>query len=259
MAWKSSVTIKGDKELKLEIDRLIDGNYRRAVRRGINSAMELAQTTLKARANTDFDRPTPYTLGAFKIKYASTANLEGKVYFNEPSNLSENQHYLYPNVYGVKRGNKKLEAALYAKGLLPKDHYLVPGKTTQLNQYGNVSQGLIVEILSYFQAFPPVDGYKINMTNATKAKKRKGTKKTFGYEFFLLKRQKGKMLPGIYRKVYFGESNVKVYLVFLFVNKTNQWYTRMFPFYQIVTDVVNRNFNSYFNRELEKIMSETIE
>ena len=102
--WKTSITIRGDKDFQISLDRLIDGNYRRAVRRGINQSLELAQTYEKARAKISYDAPTPFTINSFRIKYANTTNLEGKLFFQDPERLSESQHYLYHTVHGVKRG-----------------------------------------------------------------------------------------------------------------------------------------------------------
>ena len=49
MAYKTVVSVNGIDDLKLSLDRLRDGNYRRAVRRGINSSLEIIRDEEKSK------------------------------------------------------------------------------------------------------------------------------------------------------------------------------------------------------------------
>lgn len=251
----SSISFRGLDDLKIDLARLQDGNYRRAVRRGINSSLEIIQQAEKTQAETDFENPTPFTISSFRLKYASTANLEGKVYFQDPERLSENQHYLYHNVHGVARGYKKFEGALLAKGLIPPRHYAIPGKGVALDRYGNISSALIVQILNFFDANP--SGYAQGMTITRKEKLKRGTKKKYGFEYFALLKKTGNKLPGIYKKTYTGFGTA-INCILIYVPSDRVRYSNKFKFYERARNEVEKNFKTVFDRELKNILSETI-
>ncbi len=244
------VEIKGLDELKKGLNEFQQNLYPTAMRNALNDVAFLAKGAVIEQAKIDLDRPTTFTLNAFYVDKASRETLSARLRFKDPERLSESQHYLYPTTYGVPRGFKKFEAALYAKGLILSGWYAVPGKDQPLDAYGNVSAGLMKEILAWFDANPVRDGYASNMTDATRAKRKKGTKKTFGYEFICLKKAKGKLLPGIYRRVFFPDET-KLYSVFIFVPKSHIWYAKKFTFHDTARDVFNRNLKDIFGREMQ--------
>lgn len=250
---RSVITVTGLESLKKGLSDLQLDQYPFAMKNAINATSEKIKTAVVAQMDVDFDRPTPYTKNAMRVDYASKTNLVGGVRFKDPERLSDSQHYLYPNVYGTKRGYKKFEAALYAKGLMPSGWYAVPGKDQPLDAFGNVSSGLMKELIAWFEANPSVAGYQSNMTDATRAKRKKGTRKTFGYEFFILKKAKGRMLPGIYRRVFLGDA-VKIYSVFIFVPASHVWYTRLYKFHETGRAIFDQQFKPTFGTELQKAM-----
>jgi hypothetical protein len=250
---RSLITIKGLDELKKGLSDLQLEQYPYAMKNAINRTADKAKTAVVARMDIDFDRPTAFTKNSMRVEYATKSKLSGAVRFKDPERLSDSQHYLYPNVYGVKRGFKKFEAALYAKRLLPSGWYAVPGKDQPLDAFGNVSSGLIKEILAWFEANPINAGYQSNMTAATRAKRKRGTKKTFGYEFFALNKPSGRLLPGIYRRVFLGDE-IKIYSVFIFVPASHVWYTRSYKFHETGRDIFNTAFKTTFADELQNAM-----
>lgn len=249
---RSSIIIQGMEELLQGLTTLQIDQYPFAMKNAINATAEKVKVGVVQQMHADIAKPTPFTLNAMAIDYATKNNLNGRVHFKDPPRLSDSQHYLYPIVYGVKRGYKKFEAALYAQGILPARWYAVPGKDQPLDQYGNVPASLIVEILAWFNAFNAA-GYKSNMTDATRARRKRGTRKTFGYEFFAVRKKTGPMLPGIYRRVFFPD-HIKVYSVFIFVPPDHVGYQRTYHFHEEGRRVFDAEFKTTFGAELQKAM-----
>lgn len=246
------ISIQGLDELKQGLTALQQEQYPFAMKNAINATSAKVKDAVVRQMHADIANPVPFTLNAMAIDYASKTNLKGRVHFKDPARLSESQHYLYPIVYGVRRGFKKFEAALFARGILPARWYAVPGKDQPLDQYGNVPSSLIIEILAWFNANAVV-GSTSGMTDATRAKRRAGTRKTFGYEFFALRKQSGGMLPGIYRRVFFPDQT-KVYSVFIFVPESHVGYQRTYRFHEEGRRVFDAEFRSTFGEELQKAM-----
>ncbi len=87
---------------------------------------------------------------------------------------------------------------------MPQGWYSVPGAGAQIDRYGNISSGQIRQILSWFGAAERSAGSTQNMTADGRAKRRKGTKKNVGYEYFCVMpgRQKNLKQPGIYQRFF---------------------------------------------------------
>jgi hypothetical protein len=248
MATRQIVTIKGLDEFKKGLSDLELNQYPYAMKEAINRMAEIVQKGEQTEMVKSYDRPTPFTVNALKINYATKNNLSGGVVFKDPTRLSESQHYLYPTVYGVRRGFKKFEGALYARGLIAAGYYAVPGKDVKLDAYGNVAGSLIVQILSWFGANVKT-GSDSTVTDKLKQKKKKGTKKTYGFTYFSLRKRNGNMLPGIYKRTYtpFGSS---ITSVFIFVPKNITWYPKHFAFHETGKFIFNTNFKIIFNQKL---------
>lgn len=252
MAWKTEVKINGVEQFKKGLTDLQLEQFPFAMSKSINDISAFVQRAEKTQMQRDFDRPTPFTLNALKINYSTKNRLYGGVVFKDPPRLSEDQHYLYHNVFGVKRGFKKFEGALYARGLMPAGYYAVPGKGAKLDAYGNIPGSLIVQILSWFGANQN-SGYTSASTEKTKAKKRRGTKKTYGFEYVSFKKKTGKLLPGIYRRTFTG-FGTSLESIFIFVPKNQTGYQRSYKFYETAADSFNGNFKIIFNRNLYAAM-----
>ncbi|RKP46673.1 hypothetical protein D7S86_24600 [Pararobbsia silviterrae] len=102
--------------------------------------------------NDVFDRPTPYTLNALRLKAATKTNLVAQVaYKDDAYKGTPATKYLSPQVDGGARSVKRIESLLRARGLLPSDMYTVPGSAAVLDQYGNFSRGQYSQILAQLQ------------------------------------------------------------------------------------------------------------
>jgi len=249
MAARSVITIQGMDALKRGLSDLAQTQYPYAMKNALNATAEKILAAEVSLMHSEFISPTPFTLGALKIDYATKTKLEGGVRFKDPTRLSESQHYLYPNVYGGRRGYKKFEAALFAKGLMPARWYAVPGNDAPLDGYGNVPAALIVQILAWFDANTG-RGYQGNMTDATRAKRKKGTRKKYGFEYFALRKKSGRMLPGIYKRTQtpFGTA---VNSIFIFVPPEHVGYQRIYHFHETGQRIFNAEFKTRFDTELQ--------
>lgn len=244
-----ALTIKNMRKIKRDLDKF-NQQVPRAMTTAINTVAFIARKNIRAEMSQVFDRPTPFTLNAVKVEPAKIGKSEARVVFKDPPRLSDSQHYLYPNVYGVKRGFKKYEAMLYAAGILPRGWYTVPTKSANLDQYGNIAKTQIIQILSYFEAFKD-KGFKSNSTEKTRAKLKKGTKKKYGTAYFAVKPgNKTHLKPGIYQQTFTGFGSA-IKPILIFTKKSG--YERKLEFFLIGRQSYDQHFNKIFNREMDKL------
>lgn len=234
---------------------------RYAAKEALTSTVLDMRTELKKEMSRAFDRPTPYTLNSMFIKKATMTNLEALVWVkdNAFSNGTPADRYLGPQIFGGKREQKKMERMLQRVGALPAGWHTVPGEGAELNAYGNMSQGQIVKVLSWLQAFGE-QGYKKNATRATKEKIKRGTRTRAGMEYFVSK-GKGSALPGgrvqhlpagVWSKTAFGfGKSLKPILLF---GKTTHYQPRL-KFFEVGSKVADEKFVGHFDRELQNAMN----
>ena len=231
------VEIRGLEEA-IDIAREVKGQAPYIIARTISKTAKAVQAAEIDEIRKVFDRPTPYTLGGVYAKTASKSDLTGRVWLKDKLQAGKGTaavDFLYPQVHGGERQLKRFEKALQYAGVLPKGYYAVPGSGAKKDQYGNMSKGQIVQILSYFRAMGQV-GYAGNMTDKRKAKLAKGTKTTRGFVYFAIGPGKN-IHPGIYEKTGFAWGTA-LKCVLLFVKKVR--YTPRFDFYGVGQDTVDK-------------------
>lgn len=249
-----------------EVDRFLTDLQRTrvpaAATRALNNAAFAYRKALQAEMESRFDRPTPYTLRGFVIDRAGQGGISnpavGQPGFGRQTPgfgptgspfLARVRLNSDPNKSGLSREDtighqftganpqfSGFERALNRIGVLPRGWHVVPGGGTKLNAYGNVSPGLIVQLISYFGAFGE-QGYKANATDRSRARRAKkqrgqaGFLKINGVEYFI-SRGRGEVtgrntwksgryqhLPaGIWSRR--GTHGVDIAPVFLFVRST---------------------------------------
>jgi hypothetical protein len=161
----------------------------RAAVSSLNDAAFAYRKELQAEMTAKFDRPTPYTLRGFLVDKAGPASGAqlGAAPFQRSGSSYVARVYLNPDVnkQGLSRADTighqftgadpkftGFERALRRIGVLLPGWHVVPGTGVKLNAYGNVSQGLIVQLISYFSAFGE-QGYKANATDKSRARRAK--------------------------------------------------------------------------------------
>lgn len=220
-----------------------------AVARALTKTQMLVAQEIYAEMPRVFDNPTAYTLDSVRVQPATKRELFSRVWLKDDTfKGTPATKYLAPQVNGGERSLKRFERALQARGLLPAGMVAVPGSAARMDQFGNVERGQIVQILSYFDAFPQ-QGYRANMTqrrrdNLAKGKPSQGVR---GYSYFALSKREGKLLPGIYQRMSYGSDKRIAHLqrgaakpVFIFVSMPT--YRARLDFYGIARRVTEGEF-----------------
>lgn len=197
-----------------------------------------------------FDRPTRWTMGAMKVKAVNLLTIDVGVvdpdgYYKRAAN------YLGTQVGGGARKTKAMENALQRRGILPKGWFMVPGAGAKLDMYGNMSVGQIRQILSWFDAAENWAGSTQNMGAAGRAKRMKGTRKTAGFEYFVVLpgKQRNLKQPGIYQRFFFTQGKaIKPILIFVKATK----YEIRFKFEEVAQRVVDTMWDVEFGKAIER-------
>lgn len=214
----------------------------------INKTAEITKRQEEHEMRDVFDRPTPYTLSSIFIKRSNKRNLTAIVGLKDFSlKAVPASKFLTPQIAGGGRRLKRFEVALRSVGVLPDDYFTVPGQAAKMDAYGNMSKGQIVQILSYFSAFGQA-GFRANSTDKTRARLRRGSKKTIqGLEYFAIQPGESDLHPGVYMRV-FSNFGVAIRPVLIFVKSV--LYDPIFDF-AYVAEIANRK---YFGIEFRKAL-----
>lgn len=265
-----AVTVKVDtsdmdralREFGEDSRRRIEVAAQRAVLKTARALMEAE----RAEMQRVFDRPTRWTLNAFRVSLGKESLQAGKLSTAAGSEISaelrikdgywyRSDNYLDTQITGGQRRQKAFERALQARGILPAGWFAVPGQKARMDAHGNHSPAEIRQILSWFGSAEMVAGSTQNMTDATRAKRRKGTRTRRGYEYFAVSplrssRVAGRHLlhPGIYRRTFFG-FGAAIEPVMIFINGAA--YQPIFDFYGLGRRVAADNFPRLFREAFD--------
>lgn len=252
-----SIQIDGLKDAITRLDRA-GKQVRYAASRTLNRlAQEHVIPAIRHEMTDSLDKPTPFTLRSVRQWGLATRDrLETTVDFKDVAGGARPAaSYLRWQVEGGQRRLKAFEVML--RSVIPalqEGYFLVPGAGAKLDAYGNVSRGQIVEILSYFRAFPEEGrGYKMNSTAATRARKAKSTRKRLGITYFVGRPGNGKLPLGIWVRTKVFGYGTAVKPVFLFVNAA-----RYEPRLDLATTTrlaVERNASRLFADEYAKALA----
>lgn len=265
------ISIKTDLERVMrELARDMPRAAQIAAQRALLTTARAVQDDEVKAMRSAFDRPTRWTLNSFRVAFdkpAMAARVEVKDgYWHRADN------YLETQITGGGRKQKAFENALRRRGLLAQGWHVVPGQKAVLDAYGNMSVGQIKQILSWFDSAEPYAGSTQNMGQAGRDKRRKGTKKTRGFEYFAAlpgqrtgarswkhgRRQN--LTPGIYKRTSFsfvgtgGGRASALEPVLIFVRSAA--YRPRLDFYGVAEQTVRRVFEPEMRaalvREMEK-------
>lgn len=199
-----------------------------------------------------FDRPTRWTLGAMKVK--ATSKFTVSVGVLDPDGYYKRaNYYLGTQMSGGQRNMKAFERALQRGGVMPQGWFAVPGQKAKLDAYGNMGPGEIKRIMSWFNAAEPYAGSTQNMTAETRARRRKGTKKIRGFEYFSIMPNRGgrsaNLTPGIYRRTAFGFGKA-IEPILIFVKGAT--YSKRFDFVPVAEKVRDLKWRTHFMQALQR-------
>lgn len=255
------IEMKGLQDVLKNLERTRVDQIPFATAKALNDTAKMVRERTVETMRSVFDRPTPFTLNSFQIRPATKTNLTARVEFKH-----ERLSYMRTQVEGGTRRPKRSESALQKKGIMRAGQYWVPGQGARLNQYGNISGGQIVQLLSVLQAAEMSSGYSANMTTRSAKTNRKPR------DYFAVTKKRGGLVPGIYERVQtgagFGAKTKKsmpfgtyqkgrtkgkvssvirargAKPILIFVGKAG--YQKRLPFYELSRKVVDQNFRNIF-------------
>jgi len=185
----------------------------------------------------DFDRPTRETLRSLYVVAAKPGGKAARVWFKDSSSGGiPADKFLQPQVVGGKRGHKRFEKALIARGVMLPNEYAMPTRDV-LDAYGNVSGGLSRRVLSSLaKASAPV------ATTAKGGRRKKAARQ----KFFAAKIGNTR---GVWesRQTAFGTG---IRPVFIFTSKAPTYKTRL-DFFAIAEKVTQETYYLNFERAID--------
>lgn len=208
------IRVSGLDEMRQTLAALSDRRFSAAIATALSRTASEVRQEIRRQLPSVFDRPTPYTLNSLYVKGATAENLVARVWFKDETGTTgmgtPATKYLAPQVQGGGRNTKRFERALQMAGALPAGWQIVPGPGARLDQYGNVSAGQIIQILSQLR-ITLLSGHTRNMSAEARAAIR--AQRKAGGRFFVMP-VGGRAKPGIYQREFMGE-NITAVLMFV--------------------------------------------
>lgn len=275
---KIDISILGAKELQQSLNEFSERRMKAAVATALTRTAVQVRDKVKLSMASSLDRPTAYTVRQLKYVAATAQKPAAAVGFGvvriddasgnalRYQDLGANEtpagKYLNSQIHGGPRRNKRFELALRAVGVLPGGWFAVPGGRAKIDANGNQSIGEIRQILSWLDAAELVAGSRQNMGAAGRAKRVKGTRKTAGFEYFVVpaganrsfvrangKTGTHKMQPGIYRRTLLSMGS-RIEPIIIFVSSAQ--YRGRFDFYGIAQQERDRILPSELSRAIRE-------
>ena len=219
-----------------------------AAARALNDTIKAAQRDYRSTLPSVFDRPTPFTLNSAFTRPASKTDLRASLELRHfAAKGTPADRYLGPEILSGDRGMKRFERALSG---LSGGAFVVPGRGAQLDAYGNISRGQIVQILSRLNALGDQSAGRKTTGRLRKAKLlvRHGARVAPG-DYFVARGRDGRPL-GVYRLVSRGH----IVPVLIFTRRPPRYRARL-PFFQIVERSAAKNFGDFYRKRLAEAVA----
>lgn len=241
---KISVDVKGIDAVKAQISGM-GKQVRYATAVALTRTGKEVEKDVQQTIPQTFDRPKPQTTKGTFLKKATTAALEATVGIKDRVAA-----YLAPNIGAsgkAPRTYKNSEKMLRAAGILAPGYFTVPGAGARLDEYGNMSRGQIVQILSYFRTFgnTALNSKRMNATDKYRANL---ARKNADYFVVPVADRAAGLFPGIWQRI--GKQEIKPVLVF--VNQPQ--YRAIYNFNDKAQRTVQRVFDQEFKYSLAEAL-----
>lgn len=215
-----------------------------------------------------FDRPTPFTRNAIFLQRTKNKVPEVRVGIKDAGTAGQRGavNWLQPEIEGGGRAQKAFERAIRGLGVMDGTQFIVPGRYAQLDAYGNISRGQLMQILSQLRAFTgaetvsrnlPRDGdYERNRSGRTPGQVRRAAYRRAQGQFFAVgPMPRGGLRPGIYQRQVAGRRLVgpaspKPRPVMIFVDRVE--YEQRFAFWDAGRFAIQRNWPRRLEESLAK-------
>lgn len=250
-------------EVRKQFAEFSDRRFNAAMATALTRTAVQVRDAVQAEMPRVLDRPTPYTTRQLRYVPARADRLAAAVGFNVVNVTDERGatiafrdlgpgetpagKYLTPQIEGGTRRLKRLEVALRAVGALPDGSLAVPGQGANLDAYGNVSRGQVVQVLSQLR-LQLLSGSSRNAS--FNARKQITAQRKAGGRFFVVGPGEGKLQPGIYQREFIGRN---ITPVFIFVRSAS--YKRRFDFDGLSRRVADATLPQEIDRALAESLS----
>ncbi|TPL30189.1 hypothetical protein [Mesorhizobium sp. B2-4-7] len=213
-----------------------------ATARALTWTAQAAQKDMRAAMGKVFDRPIAYTLRGVTIEPARKDRLSATVLLSgySPGKLPVGA-YLYPQVFGGKRGQKSFERALSRAGLLPSGWVTVPAAGAKINAAGNITAGQIVQMLSDLKL-------QFDAT-ANRSKRSVVRNKSYKRQRFFVPAPGSHLKPGVWIRD--GKGSIRPMILFV----QEQTYAPRLDYYAIVRESAERNFPELWTKSFGQAMA----
>lgn len=234
MASPVEISVRSNiKDLQRTLATLATKQINFATASAMTRTAQDVKAAIKKEMETVFDRPTRWTLNSLRLFPAKKTNLTAKVWLkNEADKGVPPTRWLTPQIDGGHREDKRSELRLRAAGILPPGMAMVPGAGAKLDQYGNMSKGQIIQILSGLGAFNTA-GFTANASNSARSRAKGNAAR-----YFVLR--KGGRAIGVGQRT--GKGPGSVVVVMAFVSRPR--YSKRLDFYGVANRVVAARMNA---------------
>jgi hypothetical protein len=215
----SKIVVRGINEMVSNLNSITASQAPFAMAKALTDTAKSASQAVTAHIEQIFDKPTPFTKRAMAFTPANKSELKATVFVKELQ-----ASYLVNEMDGGTRGFKTFEEKFSSGGQSPM--VALPGRGTELNQYGNISKAKLLRIAR-----------EANASDAEKSNNHSGV---------FIDKTSGKGLPtGVYRRT---NNNDVIQLLFF---KPRAEYQKKFRFAEVVKENVDENFVKNFQAAWE--------
>lgn len=219
----------------------------------INRTAEAVRQGWAAEMPRVFDRPTPLTVRAVLYKKGTKANPAADIFLRDDAfKGTPPAKYLEAQVMGGARRQTGKERKLVAAGLLAPGHFVVPGRSAPLDAYGNVPLGQVNRILAQLGAQQDATA---NESQASRGRRQGRERRGKGYttQYFALTKARGRLGPGVYRRIRLGRLGSAVQSVLRFVRRVA--YRPRYPIRELAQQIFDRRFPKAFNDAMNQAVA----
>lgn len=254
-----SVTASGLEEALAGLSDMERTQLPFAMALALTRTAQVVAQDIRAEMSAVFDRPTPATLNSLFLEPATKQKLEARVWIkdgrtrNGKGNLIGREgvwgkgraasKWLTPEIFGGPRSHKAIDSMLRRRGVLKHGQYVLPGRRAELDQFGNMSSGLIGKILSGAGLYTE-EGYKANATDSKQSKAKRNNR------YFVMHDKRRGPFAVAERT---SDARRGLRIVLAFVNKTPT-YRSALNFFEIAEQVAQAELPEQFRRAMAEAL-----
>jgi len=142
------VEIRNLPEVKQLLQNLSERELKYANIVGTNRTAYAVMQAQRVEVTATFQGPTRFIQTGIRYEKMTTTRPYARAYWTDQRNT-----YIEPHVEGGGRALKKIETVYQGRGIMSRNHWMVPGPGAPLNQFGNPTRAM------YRQLYAAVGGF----------------------------------------------------------------------------------------------------